>query len=908
MTTPPSNPDYPAYVRGQIRSLTEALTRVMFGDFTAVAQTQEPDQDFGYLCLMVNVAINAARNAQEELHRTNEQLAQANERLERTIVEQRRAEAATHESQRLLQAIVDNSTAVVYVKDLEGRYLLVNRRFTDLFHVASEAVIGKTDHDIGVFSKEAADAFRAMDQRVAAAGHALTEEETAPQDDGLHTYLSVKFPLHDATGRPYAVSGISTDITGLKREEKAQAQLAAIVQSSDDAILSTTLDGVISSWNPGAQKLFGYSAQEALGKPIAMLIPPDRVDEEPEILMRIARGESTDHFETRRVRKDGTHVDVSVNISPLRSYSGELIGASKIARDITERRHAQQKLQAQLAKLDLLGRITRAIGERQDLRSILQVVVRSLEDHLPLDFGCICLYDQGSESLTVTSVGVKSRALAKELTMLEQAHIRLDQNGLSRCIQGQLVYEPDIAPLEYPFPQRLASGGLRSLVIAPLISESRVFGILVAARRDVHGFSSGDCEFLRQLSEHVALAANQAQVHTALERAYDELRQTQRAVLEQERLRALGQMASGVAHDINNAISPVALYTESLLEREAGLSDRGRQSLVTIQRAIEDVGQTVSRMRDFYRPREPQQLLASVDINKLIAQVVDLTRARWSDLPQRRGIVIDVRTDLAADLPAIQGAESEIRDALTNLLFNAVDAMPDGGTLSLRTNVVSGVVCAEVRDEGVGMDEDTRRRCVEPFFTTKGERGTGLGLASVYGMVERHSGSLEIQSEPGKGTTVCLGFPALAPQLAATIHDAAPRRPMRHLRLLIVDDDPLIIEALRDSLQSDGHRVTAADGGQAGIDTFIAAEQGNEPFEIVITDLGMPYVDGRKVVSAIRAASRTTPIILLTGWGQRLATENDIPHGVNRVLSKPPRAHELRTALADLTEKAAPLQ
>jgi signal transduction histidine kinase/ActR/RegA family two-component response regulator len=491
--------------------------------------------------------------------------------------------------------------------------------------------------------------------------------------------------------------------------------------------------------------------------------------------------------------------------------------------------------------------------------------------------------------------------------MSERAHIRVDGNGLSRCIHGQLVYEPDIGQVEYPFPQRLARGGLRSLVIAPLLSESSVFGVLVAARRAAHGFSSGDCEFLRQLSEHVGLAASQAQVYAALQRAYEELRQTQRAVLEQERLRALGQMASGVAHDINNAISPVALYTEALLEREPGLSERARQYLVTIQRAIDDVAQTVSRMREFYRPREPQQLLARVDLNRLIEQVIDLTRARWSDLPQRRGIVIDVQTNLAADLPAIQGAESEIRDALTNLVFNAVDAMPGGGPLSLRTTVVSGAVCAEVRDTGVGMDEDTRRRCVEPFFTTKGDRGTGLGLASVYGMVERHSGSLEIESEPGKGTTVRLVFPAVASEVASTVPHFTPRMPTRRLRMLIVDDDPLIIEALRASLQSDGHHVTAADGGQAGIDAFIAAEKGDEPFEVVITDLGMPYVDGRKVVSTIRAASRTTPIILLTGWGQRLAAENDVPHGVNRVLSKPPRLHELRIALAELSESAAHL-
>ena len=198
-------------------------------------------------------------------------------------------------------------------------------------------------------------------------------------------------------------------------------------------------------------------------------------------------------------------------------------------------------------------------------------------------------------------------------------------------------------------------------------------------------FSSGDCEFLRQLSEHVALAAHQAQLYYALQQAYDDLRQTQQAVMQQERLRALGQMASGIAHDINNAISPVALYTELLLETEPNLSARARDYLETTQRAIDDVAHTVARMREFYRQREPQLILAPVDLNRLVQQVLDLTRARWSDMPQQRGIVIDMRTELRPRSAGRRRIESEIREALTNLIFNAVDAMPDGGTLTLRT-------------------------------------------------------------------------------------------------------------------------------------------------------------------------------------------------------------------------------
>jgi signal transduction histidine kinase/ActR/RegA family two-component response regulator len=577
---------------------------------------------------------------------------------------------------------------------------------------------------------------------------------------------------------------------------------------------------------------------------------------------------------------------------------------------LTRIEEGQSRLHSQLTRLDLLHRITHAIGERQDLPSIFQVVLRTLEDDLPLDFGCACLYEGGTDTVSLATVGAGSISRAQALGLAEREAIPIDQNGLSRCVEGRLVYEPDTREVHFPFPARFARAGLLSLIIAPLLVENRVFGMLVAARTADHAFSSTDCEFLLQLSQHVALAARQAQLHEALQRAYDDLSQSQQTVLQQERLRALGQMASGIAHDINNAISPVSLYTDTLLEREPNLSERARSYLVTIQRAIEDVAETVARMREFYRPREQQLVLARVALNRMIEQVVDLTHARWSDLPQQRGVVIQLKKVLEADLPEIMGAEVEIRDALTNLIFNAVDAMPDGGTLTLRTSARSQpgrageartrYVQVEVCDSGIGMSEETRRRCLEPFYTTKGERGTGLGLAMVYGMVQRHSAELEIDSELGKGTTLRLIFPVSEAVQDATQQLPALQGPLRRLAILLVDDDPLILKSLRDILEADGHRVKAADGGQNGIDAFAAAVKGETPFDVVITDLGMPYVDGRKVAAAVEALAPETPVILMTGWGKRLLSEDDIPPHVDRVLSKPPKIQDIRTALAAL--------
>jgi CheY-like chemotaxis protein len=361
-------------------------------------------------------------------------------------------------------------------------------------------------------------------------------------------------------------------------------------------------------------------------------------------------------------------------------------------------------------------------------------------------------------------------------------------------------------------------------------------------------------------------------------------------------------MASGIAHDINNAISPVTLYTEFLLEKEPNLSARARDYLQTISNAVEDVAATVARLREFYRLREPEMGLVPVQLNRAVQQVVDLTRARWHDIPQQRGIVINIAVDASPDLPVVMGVEGEIREALTNLFFNAFDAMPDGGTLTLRTRRTDdGRVSLEAVDSGVGMDEETRRRCLEPFYTTKGERGTGLGLAMVYGVMQRHGATVEIESAPGKGTTIRLLFPvpASAPESVRIVHVIPP--PME---ILVVDDDPLLLKSLFDTLSGDGHTVTIANGGKPGIDAFLAGRRGDKPFDVVFTDLGMPYVDGRKVAAAIHEAHAATPVILLTGWGQRMIAEGDIPPYVYRVLGKPPRLLDLRAILAECAEKA----
>src|ERR1043166_3431543 len=400
-----------------------------------------------------------------------------------------------------------------------------------------------------------------------------------------------------------------------------------------------------------------------------------------------------------------------------------------------------------------------------------------------------------------------------------------------------------------------------------------------------------------------------------LGRAYEELRQTQQTVMQQERLKALGQMASGIAHDVNNALSPVVGFADLLVRTERGLSPSAIKYLQHIQTSGQDIAHIVARLREFYRRRDEREALFPLHLNRIADQVIDMMRPLWRDIPQRSGVVVELETQFDAGLPELAGIESEVREALTNLILNAVDAIPNGGKIIVRTRVLGWAfkgegerspthAVLEVSDSGVGMDEQTRKRCLVPFFSTKGKRGTGLGLAMVYGVVQRHEGTIEIESAPGQGTTVRLIFP-IREALPGDTAEPGPDAARTPLRILCIDDEPLLRELLHDTLEGDGHRVQIADGGQAGVDAFRAAHRRGPPFDVVVTDLGMPHLDGCQVAKAVKAESPGTPVILLTGWGSFMKADGDLPAEVDAVLSKPPQAKELREALNRLAPTPA---
>lgn len=378
-----------------------------------------------------------------------------------------------------------------------------------------------------------------------------------------------------------------------------------------------------------------------------------------------------------------------------------------------------------------------------------------------------------------------------------------------------------------------------------------------------------------------------------LARALTELRHAQQQVIGQERLRALGQMASGVAHDFNNALSKILGFTELLLTSPEKLADtaKTRDHLRMINTIAQDAARVVHRLREFYRPRRDTERFELVDLNTIVEQSISLTEPKWRRQAQATGSHIEIRRELQP-LPAIAADETEIREVLTNLIFNAADAMPAGGTLTVRTRAADGDVILEVADTGVGMTEQARRHCFEPFFSTKGETGTGLGLAIVYGIVQRHRGKIDIDTQPGLGTRFTVRFPAHADQAARPVAPPVPAAVNHPLRILVVEDEPMIRQIEAEYLATDGHVVeTAADGGE-GLSKFHAGK-----FDLVLVDRAMPEINGDQLTKAIKEFKPGTPVILVTGFADVMKGDGERPSRADMVLPKPFSQTDLRLAV-----------
>ncbi len=547
--------------------------------------------------------------------------------------------------------------------------------------------------------------------------------------------------------------------------------------------------------------------------------------------------------------------------------------------------------QSRAAQVQMLQGIGLNLARSLELPRVLQDIVEAARAGTASDAAFCALVDPGTLQVeTVASSGARTTAFARYRIqpgqgiggwfLLHKRPFRTDD----------YLNDPRFV---HAFDDAARAEDIVTNLGVPILHDDEVIGALWVFNRARRPFSERDEAFLAGLGDYAAVAIINARVLAQRERALEELRRSQDRLVQTERLRALGEMASGIAHDFNNLLA-VILGRVQLLQMHATDPELQR-GLAMIERAATDAAHTVRRIQEFTRTRRTR-VFEPVDLRHVVREAVELTKGRWKDEAQVRGVAYAVTTDFG-EVPPVAGEAAELREVFTNLLLNAVDAMPEGGGIHFAVRAEASAVVATVRDTGSGMPPEVRERVFEPFFTTKGPRSTGLGLSVAYGIIRRHGGGIEVDSTPGRGAafTITLPIPGKGerasrpPSAAAVVKAAAPAR------VLVIDDEAPVRELIVDILRAAGHTALAAEDGPSGLSLV---ERGGRP-DLALIDLGLPGMSGWEVAARLRAARPHLPLVLITGWGDRLDPAEIDRSGISEVIAKPFQAEQILRVVAE---------
>jgi PAS domain S-box-containing protein len=749
--------------------------------------------------------------------------------LERTRAELRRTQEALRATQDLLHAAVEGNPSAVFIKDPQGRYLLANSAGARVVGKTVQEIIGR--EDTAVLPAEVAERMRASDRRVLATGEPEVCEETFSIGGARRTFLTTKTLYRDSAGHTLGVIGMSRDITERKEAteslRRGQQFLRAVIDNTPECIKLVAPDGTLVDINPaGLAMLDAEAPGEVLGQSVYALITPEYREAYRALHERVCRGEKGQLvFEI--VGLKGTRRWMETYAAPLRNPSDGRLLQLGLSHDITERKRAEEAVRA---------------SERR-----FRALVENSWDLLTL------LAPDGT-IIYISPASLKQRSYTEEELIgqngLDFIHPE-DQARIAGLLK-QVVSEPgavvsaELRALGKDGTWRWTEASARNMLHEPGI------GAIVVNYRDITE---------RKLAEE---ARTRAEAH---------LRQAQK-------MEAIGRLAGGVAHDFNNLLTIINGYSEFLLGRlPAG--DPARDAAREIHKAGGRAATLTRQLLAFSR----RQILAPVvlDLNAILTGMEKVLRSLI-------GEDIEFRTCLAADLGRVKADAGQMEQVLVALALNARDAMPKGGELTIETrNAELDEVHVQahpearpgsyalllVRDTGVGMDAETRAHLFEPFFTTKEfGKGSGMGLAMVYGTVSQSGGHIEVQSEPGHGTTFAIYLPRL-PELAPAPESGSGLRrlPQGHETVLLVEDEDGVRMLARLVLQTNGYTVLEARNGR---DALTVAERHAGPIHLLVSDVVMPQMSGREVADRLRAVRPGLRVLYISGY----ADDAIVHHGV----------------------------
>jgi PAS domain S-box-containing protein len=829
------------------------------------------------LSIQIRKKLYAQEQAEEKLleyrNHLEDLVKERTEKLKQEVTEHKQSEEKLRETKDHLDNIIDSSLDCVVITDNKGNIARVNQSFLELLGYREEEVTGRHTTELSpseegtyestvggmveineIFFKEATK----MHSTLLEEGKIKNWKRYLIRKDQKIVPIEINTVfLYNSEGDFSGSVGILRDITEREKTEKEISEsrdfLENIFRTSADAIIITGRNSIITLANEALEKMLGYSKGELIGKSAEELTPKGEkhIEEGKKFIRELLERGVVTNFNRAWLKKDGSLVEVETSAALLKDTGGAITGAVASIRDITERKKTEEEL-------------TKTKDHLNDIieSSLDAILVSDETGHISR----ANKYFQ--EMLGFTEEELLGKHVT-ELTLMNELHayestsgemVTIDENYVNDAWTNiyKLHEEGKISNWESYYFRK-------DKKVVPV--EQNIVHLF-----DTTGERTGSVAIIRDITGR---------------------KKMEQQLLQSKKLQSLGELAGGVAHDFNNVLAAV-LGRVQLLKTQIK-PPRGKQEkrksmldllagLEIIEKASLDGAETVRRIQKFSRRRVDDSDFVQVDINELIDNALEFTKVRWRNEAESKGIAIKIQKEFSP-LIHTTGSPSELREVFTNLVNNAIDAMPQGGKIRIKTIRDNGLAVIKIEDTGSGISNDAKDRIFDPFFTTKGVQSTGLGLSVSYGIVNRHQGAITADSLEGEGTTFTVKLPITEKSGTGKVakEKAMPiKRGQKKARILVIEDEEDVRNLLRDMLSDAGHKVELANNGSEGIKLFKKNE-----FDLVFTDLGMPVMSGWEVAEKVKSINGNVPVVLVTGWNITLDGKEMNDKGINLIIQKP---------------------
>jgi len=866
---------------------------------TRTAELEGRTNEIEDLNAQLEISNEELQTSKEELESANEELTLLNADLEARNRELNEINEQLTRVKAFTDRVIATLPAALLVVDRAHRVVSANRRYDEACFVEAADVVGRPIekalpdemlHEGGVLEAV---------RKVFEEHRSIHLTSLASQDahgEGRHYDVTVAPLIETEPGsEDHAQCLIAlVDVTEKHRLSRAlreqERYLRRLIENPLVSIVTCTPDWKIDLFNEGSERLTGRTSREMAQRDIGAFLVEgwDASHQRLESRRPIRNIEAVAHD------RNGTPVPVQVFGAPLENEVGELTGYLIISTDLRERKAMEENLRRANRELAILCDVARSLNQSLDLDELVTDALDRLCEAFPPDT-CSCVVLPG-EAPDAALKAVPCRRCAPECAtegsqVLEHMLHHLARSSVALHIENLS---------EDPATSSLVAGTsiAGSCLGMPIRLREEYLGALVLISYSFHEFTEKEVSLLASVAQSMATAISNVRLFENLSGTLTDLKQAQDQLLRSETLRSLGELAAGVAHDFNNVLGIILGNAQFLLESSA--DKELLDGLRAIEQAVKDGARTVERVQEFVSAKGVEGFM-QIDLNGIVRELAQIARTRLKQDAEFRGVHVELKL-VEGRIEPVAGDEHELREALTNILFNAIDAMPDGGTLTIETGHEGGRVFARVSDTGIGMNAEVKSRVFDPFFTTKGVKGTGLGMSVTYGIVQRHRGTIDIESTPGQGTTVTISFPTATDMLRETPEPAEmPSAIGRPITVLIIDDNVELTRIMQDILTSAGHRVETAYDGATGLEAFLENRH-----ELVITDIGMPGMSGWEVARAVKEHTPETGVVLVTGWGKQAYQHQVDQVPVDALLPKPIDKMTLLSVLSQVAMKGAP--